>query len=55
MEKANTELKKLYPQERENQEENILIAMLRSDIDSYRNERFEHLKHSGVHFGFYIK
>ncbi|XP_070789237.1 pericentrin-like [Pituophis catenifer annectens] len=39
MEKANTEFKKLYPQERENQEENILIAMLRSDIDSYRNER----------------
>ncbi|ETE72894.1 Pericentrin [Ophiophagus hannah] len=39
MEKANTEFKKLYPQGRENQEENILIAMLRSDIDSCRNER----------------
>ncbi|XP_058040331.1 pericentrin isoform X5 [Ahaetulla prasina] len=39
MEKSNTELKKLYPHETENQEENILIAMLRSDIDSYRNER----------------
>ncbi|XP_026563384.1 pericentrin isoform X2 [Pseudonaja textilis] len=39
MEKANTEFKKLYPQGRENQEENILIAMLRSDIDSCKNER----------------
>ncbi|XP_026534840.1 pericentrin isoform X1 [Notechis scutatus] len=39
MEKANTEFKKLYPQGRENHEENMLIAMLRSDIDSCRNER----------------
>lgn len=54
MEVANTEFKNLHPQERENQEENV-IALLRSDIGSCRNERFEHLKHSGVHFGFYIK
>ncbi|XP_070588468.1 pericentrin isoform X2 [Erythrolamprus reginae] len=38
MEKGNIEFKK-YPEEQENQEENILIAMLRSDSDSYRNER----------------
>uniref|UniRef100_A0A8C6XEV4 Pericentrin/AKAP-450 centrosomal targeting domain-containing protein n=1 Tax=Naja naja TaxID=35670 RepID=A0A8C6XEV4_NAJNA len=38
-EKTNTEFKKLYPQGRENQEENILIAMLRSDIDNCKNER----------------
>ncbi|XP_015667818.1 pericentrin isoform X3 [Protobothrops mucrosquamatus] len=38
MEEANTEFKNLHPQERENQEENI-IALLRSDIDSCRNER----------------
>ncbi|XP_039182339.1 pericentrin isoform X3 [Crotalus tigris] len=39
MEEANTEFKNLHPQERENQEENIIIALLRSDIDSCRNER----------------
>ncbi|XP_063173863.1 pericentrin isoform X2 [Candoia aspera] len=39
VEEANTELKNLYPQGKENQEGNTLIALLRSDIDNCRNER----------------
>ncbi|KAM3853512.1 pericentrin isoform 3-T5 [Vipera latastei] len=38
MEVANTEFKNLHPQERENQEENVIV-LLRSDIGSCRNER----------------